>query len=239
MTEKELHIRAKALGITLTDTMLEKLRLDARLLLSWNEKINLTAIKTEAAVYEKHFLDSLLLLSQWDIQGQLLDVGSGAGFPGVVLAVARPDLYVTLLEPTGKRCVFLTEVKKQLQLERVTIEQARAEDFVKEKREQYDCVTARAVAPLPILAELCIPLVKVGGLFLAMKGAQGEAEADRAGEAYRRLGCDEPLRKSAVLSESGMRVNLGARKVKKTPPLYPRPYGTIKKKPLEGIWRGS
>ena len=81
--------------------------------------------------------------------------------------------------------------------------------------------------------------MKVGGLFLAMKGAQGEAEADRGGEAYRLLGCDEPLCKTAVLSESGMRVNLGARKVKKTPPLYPRPYGTIKKKPLEGIWRGS
>lgn len=239
MTEEELRTRANALGITLTDEMTQKMRADARLLLSWNEKINLTAIKTPAAVYEKHFLDSLLLLSQWEMHGSVLDVGSGAGFPGIVLAIVRADLQVTLLEPIGKRCVFLTELKKQLPLDNVTIVQARAEDFVKEKRERYDIVTARAVAALPILSELCIPFVKIGGLFLAMKGAQGEAEEKQARYAYCQLGCQAAIIKKDTLPDSGVRINLGALKIRPTPRMYPRAYGVIKKKPLEGTWPDS
>ena len=100
MTEEELRAQAHTLGLTLTDEMMQKLREYVRLLLSWNEKINLTAIKTPAEIYEKHFLDSLLPLSQWEMRGSLLDVGSGAGFPGMVLALAQPALQVTVLEPT-------------------------------------------------------------------------------------------------------------------------------------------
>ena len=239
MTEEELRAQAHTLGLTLTDEMMQKLREYVRLLLSWNEKINLTAIKTPAEIYEKHFLDSLLPLSQWEMRGSLLDVGSGAGFPGMVLALARPDLQVTVLEPTGKRCVFLAEIKKSLDLRQVTIVQARAEDYVKEKREQYDIVTARAVAALPMLAELCIPLVKIGGIFLAMKGLHGEAEAKEARYAYHQLGCKEPVIKRAVLPNGGQRINLWAMKVHATKKTYPRAYGVIKKKPLEGTWQDS
>lgn len=239
MTEEELRTQAHTLGLTLTDEMMQKLREYVRLLLSWNEKINLTAIKTPAEIYEKHFLDSLLPLSQWEMHGSLLDVGSGAGFPGMVLALARPDLQVTVLEPTGKRCVFLAEIKKSLDLRQVTIVQARAEDYVKEKREQYDIVTARAVAALPMLAELCIPLVKIGGIFLAMKGLHGEAEVKEARYAYHQLGCKEPVIKRAVLPNGGQRINLWAMKVHATKKMYPRAYGVIKKKPLEGTWQDS
>ncbi len=239
MTEEELRAQAHTLGLTLTDEMMQKLREYVRLLLSWNEKINLTAIKTPAEIYEKHFLDSLLPLSQWEMRGSLLDVGSGAGFPGMVLALARPDLQVTVLEPTGKRCVFLAEIKKSLDLRQVTIVQARAEDYVKEKREQYDIVTARAVAALPMLAELCIPLVKIGGIFLAMKGLHGEAEVKEARYAYHQLGCKEPVIKRAVLPNGGQRINLWAMKVHATKKMYPRASGVIKKKPLEGTWQDS
>lgn len=202
------------------------------LLLEWNQKMNLTAIKEPAEVVEKHFYDCLLPLSTGKITGTVCDVGSGAGFPSVVWKIVDPSLDVTIVEPTGKRCLFLQEVIRSLSLTGIRVCNERAEDHVKENRERYDVVTARAVASLPVLAELCIPLVRKGGLFAAMKGAKGEEEASSAGHAMKILGAEQESLQNCQLHGGDVRINLYYRKTAKTPPQYPRSYAQIKKKPL-------
>ena len=202
------------------------------LLLEWNQKMNLTAIKEPAEVVEKHFYDCLLPLSTGKITGTVCDVGSGAGFPSVVWKIADPSLDVTIVEPTGKRCLFLQEVIRRLGLSGIRVCNERAEDHVKENREKYDVVTARAVASLPILAELCIPLVRKGGLFAAMKGAKGAEEASSAERAMKILGAEQEPLQNCQLHGGDVRINLYYRKTAKTPPQYPRNYAQIKKKPL-------
>ena len=202
------------------------------LLLEWNQKMNLTAIKEPAEVVEKHFYDCLLPLSTGKITGAVCDVGSGAGFPSVVWKIADPSLDVTIVEPTGKRCLFLQEVIRRLDLSGIRVCNERAEDHVKENRERYDVVTARAVASLPVLAELCIPLVRKGGLFAAMKGAKGAEEALQAEHACKVLGTEQELLQNCQLHGGDTRINLYYRKTAKTPPQYPRNYAQIKKKPL-------
>ena len=221
-------------GISWDDMMKNRLELYAILLRQWNQKMNLTAVDDPEEIYEKHFLDSMLPLKiPMDVH-TVCDVGSGAGFPGLVYAIVKPEWNVTLLEPTGKRCRFLEEVTRQLDLENAEIINARAEELVVTKRESFDLVTARAVAVLPVLAELCIPLVKQNGIFLAMKGERGEQEAEQAAFAVKTLGCVlEHMEKDELLS-SGSRVNLYYRKDKRTPRQYPRQYAKIKKNPLRG-----
>ena len=202
------------------------------LLLEWNRKMNLTAIRDPQEVIEKHFYDCLLPLKTGLIQGSVCDVGSGAGFPSVVWKIAEPQLSVTIVEPTGKRCLFLNEVIRTLRLEDITVCSERAEDYVKTHREAYDVVTARAVASLPVLAELCIPLVKINGLFAPMKGARGPEEAEEAVHAVQVLGGKQELVQKCGLHTGDIRYNLYYRKVRSTPPQYPRSYAQIKKKPL-------
>ena len=154
-------------GIILNEYQQKQFEIYAALLTQWNQKMNLTAIKEENAVYEKHFLDSIYPLIDIPLQGKLCDVGAGAGFPSLPMKIVQPDLEVTIVEPLGKRITFLTHLCAELALD-VKLVNARAEDYVKQKRESFDIVTARAVANLPMLSELCIPLVKKQGLFLAM-----------------------------------------------------------------------
>ena len=232
MNEKEFVQAAKTYGIDLTEEMCAQFRKYTEILLSWNERMNLTAITDPEEIYEKHFLDSLSLLCLEGIRGRIADVGSGAGFPGLVLAIVLPDAELCLIDPMAKRCTFLRAAAEELGLHNVTVFNARAEDHAKEYRETYDAVTARAVAALPVLSELCVPLVKPGGVFVPMKGSQGTEEAREAAHALELLGCAAPAVKELELPSAGKRVLIRCEKVKNTPKKYPRNYGQIHKHPL-------
>ena len=171
MDKKEFVDELKKLGIEITDEQLEKLDKYYQLLKEWNEKINLTRIIDEKDVYLKHFYDSLSLIKAVQLNNdlRLCDVGTGAGFPGMVLKIVFPTLSITLVDSLLKRINFLNIVIKELKLDKIEAIHTRAEDFAKNNQNQFDIVTSRAVANLPTLSELCIPLVKVGGLFIPMK----------------------------------------------------------------------
>lgn len=231
MTNEQLKDACTAMHMPLDNEQMAMLHTYAQMLANWNEKMNLTAITEEEEVNEKHFLDSILPLGDVHVLGNICDVGSGAGFPGLVWKIVRPDLTVTLLEPTGKRCTFLQAVIDELHLNEIKVINKRAEDFAKEKRENFDVVTARAVANLSLLSELCLPLVRPDGLFIAMKGLHGDEEAIAAEHAITILGGRKEAEYKHELP-SGERINLVYRKVKKTPVMYPRNYGQMKKKPL-------
>lgn len=232
MTIEELTEKCAYRNVVLSEPMQEQLLNYAALLKEWNEKINLTAITDLPEVIEKHFFDCLLPLGEEPLSGTVCDVGSGAGFPGLVLKIARPDLALTILEPTNKKCLFLKEAVSKLDLKNVEIRPERAEDFAINSREIFDVVTARAVAPLAVLAELCLPLVKVSGRFLAMKGTQGMEEAEEAARAVQVLGAGKPVIHQESLSTGDTRINLWYPKAKKTSAGYPRPYAKIRKRPL-------
>lgn len=218
-------------GIILNEHQQKQFELYAALLTEWNQKMNLTAIKEEDAVYEKHFLDSIYPLIDIPLQGKLCDVGAGAGFPSLPMKIVQSDLEVTIVEPLGKRITFLTHLCAELSLD-VKLVNARAEDYAKQKRESFDIVTARAVANLPMLSELCIPLVKKQGLFLAMKGAEGYHEQEAAHHATACLGCTFLKGCEHELSDGSRRINLIYQKTKATPKQYPRAFAKIKKQPL-------
>lgn len=232
MNFEELKLESSKNGIILNDDMIYKLDKYADLLKEWNEKMNLTAIVEKEEVIEKHFFDSLLLLNYVEACETLADIGTGAGFPGMVIAIAKPDIKVTLIEPTGKRCTFLETIKKELSLNNVEIINKRAEECVSIYREMYDVVTARAVANLQVLAELCIPFVKINGKFISMKGSLGEEEAKLAKHAFKELGASEPKVESSSLLDGSKRIFVIGKKIKDTPSKYPRAYAKIKKKPL-------
>lgn len=202
------------------------------LLLEWNEKFNLTAITDKDEIEEKHFIDSIELIKYFDVKNKsLLDVGSGAGFPGIPLAIVEPTLKITLLESNGKRVRFLNEVKKELKLDNVEIIQGRAEELG--TREKYDIVTARAVKELNILLEICFYLVKVGGYFIAYKSSGVDEEISNAKKAFKALQIDEYKKFDYNLPKSkNSRVFLGILKKNKTQKKYPRLYGEIIKQPL-------
>ncbi len=232
MNFEELKQESSKYGIILNDDMINQFDKYADLLKEWNEKMNLTAIVEKEEVIEKHFFDSLLLLNYVGECTTLADIGTGAGFPGMVIAIAKPEYQVTLIEPTGKRCTFLETVKKELSLNNVEIINQRAEECVSIYREMYDVVTARAVANLQVLAELCIPFVKLNGKFISMKGSLGEEEAKLAKHAFKELGASEPIVESSALLDGSKRIFVIGEKIKETPKQYPRAYAKIKKKPL-------
>lgn len=219
-------------GYTLDDNQLNQFDLYAKFLKEYNQKINLTAIDEYEEVVLKHFYDSVLPLFRWKLSGKLADIGAGAGFPSIPLKIVCPDLEVTIVEPLLKRCIFLNELIQKLGLKNVTIKNERAEDYVKQKRESFDFVTARAVANLTVLSELCIPFVKVDGIFLVMKGQQGKEEYEVAKKAIALLGCQLEDEQLASLPDGSCRINMALKKVRPTPKTYPRAYGQIKKKPL-------
>lgn len=203
----------------------------AEMLIEWNQKMNLTAIAKKEDIYEKHFLDCILMSYAIDMKGSMCDVGSGAGFPSIPLKIVYPHLKVWIVEPLQKRCTFLNALVKELGLSDVVVINARAEDYVKEKREYYDIVSARAVANLTMLSELCIPLVKVGGVFVAMKGPNIDIELEEAQLALKVLKGEVEAIDYQDLNGQ-IRNNLVIRKVGSTPKKYPRAFGQIKKNPL-------
>jgi len=232
MKKEEFIQSCKDNGLELTEKQITQYETYAALLKEWNEKMNLTAITEFEEVLDKHFYDSLLPSFSSSIQGTLCDVGSGAGFPSIPLKIAYPNLKIVIIEPLGKRVTFLKEVVRVLGLEHVECMNERAEDVAKKQRECFDVVTARAVANLRMLSELCIPLTKKGGLFLAMKGSNGLEENREAAHALSVLGCSLEKTEERHLNDGSTRVNLFYRKTRSTPVQYPRQFAKIKKNPL-------
>ncbi len=238
MVSKSLLINAAAsVGVTLSPETAEKLDTYAARLVEWNQKVNLTALTDPQDIVWKHFADSLSAAPYLPkTPFSLIDVGTGAGFPGVPLALLRGDLSLTLLDSLQKRLTFLEELCRELQLP-VTLVHARAEDGGHDPalREQFDVATARAVANLPVLCEYCLPFVKVGGLFLGMKGPAGDEELSAAETAIKRLGGKPAGIKTLTLNEAGEpfdRTLVFVDKISGTPKAYPRPAAKIKKSTL-------
>lgn len=227
-------LRAGLAELGLDETKAETLEAFARLVLERNKVMNLTAITDGADFARLHLLDSAVLSEVADFGGKrVVDVGTGAGFPGVPLRILCPDAAFTLLDSTGKRIDFLREACDTLGLAGVECVHARAEEFASEKREAFDLATSRAVATLPVLCELCLPLVRVGGQFLAMKGASSDEELDSAQHAIETLGgkVARVVDYAIPTSDVTHRV-IVIDKVSPTPAKYPRAFGQIKKKPL-------
>lgn len=236
MIKNLLQNYIKDYKITLTENQYEQFQKYFELLVEWNEKMNLTAITDESGVALKHFADSLSLLNFVDIpqNSTLADVGTGAGFPGVVLKIARPDIKLTLIDSLNKRLVFLGEVCAQLGIEAELIH-SRAEDGARDEklRESFDFAVSRAVARMNVLSEYCLPYVKVGGAFCAMKGAQANEEFKESLNAINTLGGKLENKYFFELPENGgERAIAVVRKVKNTPQKYPRQSGKIKAKAL-------
>ena len=222
----------KSYGIELSTQQLQQFETYANMLVEWNQKMNLTAITDIDEIYEKHFLDSILPSFDVELKGSFCDVGAGAGFPSIPLKIVYPELEVTIVETLGKRITFLDALCKALDLHGMNLVHARAEDYAKEHRESFDVVSARAVANLTMLSELCIPLVKKDGIFLSLKGANASDELSSAQKAIELLGCCKEASFEKELSDGSKRVNFVFRKVKNTPKKYPRAFAQIKKNPL-------
>ena len=220
--KNRLEQKCSMWNIALTGDQLDQLDAFAQILVDYNQKVNLTAITDPEGIEDKHFLDSLLFASQPEVAGKMVDVGAGAGFPGIVTKIYKPELELTLMEPTGKRVEFLEFAKE------------RAEEAARKAwREQFDLASARAVAALPMLAEYCLPLVKVGGSFLAMKGASGEEELAAARGAIRKLGGEYKETRTLHLPGGDTRTLILCKKISQTPTAYPRNGGKIAKSPLK------
>ena len=220
----------KKLGIELTSQQLEKLNQFYELLILWNQKMNLTRIIEKEDVYLKHFYDSLTLSKVIDLNHDLTicDVGRGAGFPGIVLKICFPNLKITLLDSLQKRVNYLNEIIKELDLKNIEAIHTRAEDYAKQNREKFDIVTARAVANLKILSELFIPMVKVNGLFIAMK-ANIEEEIENSTEILNKLDSKiEKIETFYLPIENSIRNIILIEKLKPTNTLYPRRIEKIK-----------
>ena len=219
------------LGLTLSEQQIEQFCQFGSLLVEKNQVMNLTAITEPQAVAQLHFLDSLTVLRAWDCREKsILDVGCGAGFPGVPVAIGEPTAQVTLLDSLQKRMNWLREVLPQLGVEAQVVA-ARAEEYAADHREQYDVVTSRAVARLNILCELCLPYVKVGGAFLALKGAMTGEEVAEAEKAIGLLGGRVKEVREFPVADAVHRIVV-IEKVKPTPACYPRKFSKIKQMPL-------
>ncbi|QOY37382.1 16S rRNA (guanine(527)-N(7))-methyltransferase RsmG [Anaerobacillus isosaccharinicus] len=237
MNKTEFHSSLAEKGIVLNETQMQQFELYFRELVEWNNKMNLTAITDEEAVYLKHFYDSISAAFFHDFTKplRLVDVGAGAGFPSIPIKICFPHLNVTIVDSLNKRISFLQHLASMLKLEKVAFFHDRAESFAKKKehRENYDFVIARAVARMPVLAELCLPLVKVGGLFLAMKGPEVVNEIADSKKAIATLGGHVVRNESLLLPvEESTRHFVFIEKRKKTPNTYPRKPGTPNKQPL-------
>ena len=230
-----LKVGAAGFGVALDNTSLERFDQYARLIIEANKVMNLTAITEPHDIVIKHFLDSLSLFSAIQLPKavKVIDVGTGAGLPGVALLIARPDLAVTLLDSTKKKLEFLKAVLTELGLSALTVH-ARAEEAARktEFREKYDLATARAVSGMNELSEYCLPFVKIGGKFVAMKGTNAQAELNLAKPAIKSLGGFVRGVKTFQLQGAGERNLLIIEREYPSPYKYPRPSAQIAKKPL-------
>lgn len=237
--KNELKEEVKKINLELTDEMLDKFEIYKNLLVEWNEKMNLTAIIDDYQIIMKHFVDCLEIVKYINNNEKVIDVGTGAGFPGVVIAIYfNQKIDMTLLDSLNKRLIFLEEVKEKLKLKGLKIVHARAEEKAHDTnyRECYDVVVSRAVANLPVLLEYDIPYLKIGGRALLLKGDNAKTEIDEAKKAFVILGCK--LKKlynySYIVNEEEYnRTIIEILKTSRTPNKYPRNYGKIKKEPIK------
>lgn len=238
MIIKQFEARLKEKGISLTAQQIEQFEMYYKTLVEWNEKMNLTAITEKEEVYLKHFYDSISAAFFFDFSkpAHLCDVGAGAGFPSIPLKIVFPHLEITIVDSLNKRITFLNHLASVLKLGKVHFIHDRAETFGVNSahRESYDIVTARAVARLSVLSELCLPLVKVGGHFIAMKAAHAKEELEIGKKAITLLG--GKVEKAFVFTlpiEESERNILVIKKERQTPKKYPRKPGTPNKTPIE------
>ncbi len=225
---------SKAIGIELSREQAEQFTRYYELLIEWNEKMNLTAITEQDEVIEKHFIDSLTCLETGVFKegARVIDVGCGAGFPSMPLKIARPDLDFTLVDSLNKRVGFLNTVISELKLSGITAVHARAEESGRsDLRDSFDICVARAVASLPVLCELCMPHVKSGGYFVAMKGRDAENEIKLSKNALKELGGRIESAEKSGLRDSE-HYNIVIKKLSETNKKYPRKPGIPSKKPL-------
>lgn len=227
-----------SVGVELTEDKYNKFMKYKELLQEWNEKVNLTAITDDEGIIKKHFIDSIKAysLDEFKKAKNVIDVGTGAGFPGIPLAIIRDDLKVTLLDSLNKRVNFLDLVIAQLELKNIGTIHSRAEDAARKDdfREKYDIATSRAVANMSVLSELCLPYVKVGGNFIALKGPAVEEELSSAKNAISSLGGKLTEVKRIDIEDTELQHNLVViNKVKETSNIYPRKAGIISKNPIK------
>ena len=235
MNKNEFIEELKKLNIKVTDEMLEKLDIYCNFLLEYNKHTNLTAIKEENDIYLKHFYDSLTLTKVIDLNeyNTLLDIGSGAGFPGMVLKIFFPKLKVYLVDSNNKKCKFLLELKEKLNVDNLIVINNRIENLYNEFLNSIDIVTARAVTNLPVLTELAIPLVKANKYFIAMKG-NAEEELENSMYAIKQLNCSiDNVITFDLYNNSGVRTLISIKKNKNTELKNIRTYDKIIKKPLQ------
>lgn len=235
MNKEEFINELKKIAINVTPDILKQLDIYCHFLLEYNSHTNLTAIKEEDQIYLKHFYDSLTLVKAVDLNqyNNLLDIGTGAGFPGMVLKIFYPHLEVTLLDSNNKKISFLKELSKKLNLNKINIYHGRAEEFCLKNREKFDIVTARAVSNMSVLSELCLPLVSLSGYFIALKGSNNE-ELLNAHNAISILGgyLEDTITFNLPIENSTRNI-LKIKKIKNTPKEYPRRYDKIIKSPLK------
>lgn len=233
---EEMENYANEIGILLEEEQIHQFYTYMQLLLEWNKKINLTAIVEPEEIILKHFIDSMTIANYIEKNTKLIDVGTGAGFPGIPLKIIRKDIEITLLDSLNKRVCFLNEVMEQLKLLKIEAVHSRIEEFGKNKleRERFDYATSRAVANLSTLTEYLIPMVKLKGSCICMKGPNIEDELQQSKKAISILGGEVEKIENFQLPQSGMERNIVIiRKVKNTPAKYPRKPGMATKEPIK------
>lgn len=219
--------------ISYTDEMLAQFEKFYEFVIEENQKFNLTAIIEKNDFAIKHFLDCVLPISSLPLNSTVIDIGAGAGFPSIPIKILRPDLKITMLDSLNKRVNFLNSAVELLGLKDICAVHSRAEDYAIKNREKFDIAIARAVAGLDTLSEYCLPFVKVGGLFVALKGANFEQELSTASNAINILGGQvQNIEKVSIEEIDSLRANIFIKKIKLTPPKYPRGKNQPRLKPL-------
>lgn len=230
---KKMAEESEKIGIKLSNEQLNQFYDYMQLLLEWNEKMNLTAITNPDDVIKKHFIDSITIKKYINEEKNLIDVGTGAGFPGIPLKIVDKTIKITLLDSLNKRINFLNEVIEKLELKDVKTIHSRAEEYAKkENRESYDVAVSRAVADLPILLEYLMPYVKLNGICICMKGPKAEEELERSKKAIEILGGKIEKVEKITIDETMERNIIIIRKIKNTPSKYPRKAGMPTKNPI-------
>lgn len=231
---KSLKEKAKILGIHISDVQADQFYNYMQLLLEWNQKMNLTAITEPEEVILKHFIDSITIIPYLEDSEKILDIGTGAGFPGIPLKILLENKNFTLIDSLNKRINFLQIVIDDLELNNIQAVHGRAEDFIKGQRETYDIATSRAVAKLNVLLEYMLPFVKIGGKCICMKSIEIEEEIKEAETSIRILGGEIEKIDNIILPNSDIkRKIIVIKKVKPTPNKYPRKAGTPAKEPIK------
>ena len=230
---KKMAEESEKIGIKLPDEQLNEFYEYMQLLLEWNEKMNLTAITDPEEVIKKHFVDSITIKKYIKEKSSLIDVGTGAGFPGIPLKIVDKSIKLTLLDSLNKRINFLNEIIEKLNLKEVNTIHSRAEEYAKNKvRESYDVAVSRAVADLPILLEYLMPYVKLNGICICMKGPKAQEELERSKKAINILGGKLEKVEKITIDEEMERNLIIIRKIKDTPNKYPRKAGMPTKNPI-------